>query len=224
MSVIGISDAGNLAVSLFGKKRVLLKISAGLGTIILAWPFFHLITPLLKKDKPASSFLLTQKYLNSQDNSIYMKLLVNESADAARRFFASQYIKERTTDRDKIFVWDYASGTSIVFWSGRTNLSSSVNKSFFLPKELGDPTSRLAIEEKEDDYKRRQKSILQRLTKWQPLYIVVVKTAIPIPKATFSSQEMMNLEKKAFKAFFDFLERNYGLEKDYMDCFVYRHK
>jgi hypothetical protein len=219
---MGLSDIYGLAKQMFEKKRILLKIFISLGIFILALPFFHLITPLIKKHKPENSFFLTQRYLSSADKTKYTKLLMDESPDAARRFLLSQYIKEHTTKEDEIFVWDNLGGCSIYLWSGRDSALFYPNKVLFLPEELRDPPTRAILSNKAINYKLNQKFLLRKLISKPPVYIVVVKSALPMPNAPFLASQMVDLEKAAFKDFFDFLDRNYNLEKEIIGCLAYR--
>lgn len=225
LSVMGISDLFNLAISLFERKRTFLKTFITLGICILVFPFFHLITPLIKKNKLTKSFLLTQRYLKSTNRDKYAKMLLNESYDAGRRFLIAQYIKEHTNKEDEILIWDHLGGGSIYIWSERDNSLFFGTKAGFLPEELRDPPTRAilnSLNSKKDNYKLKQKFLLQKITNKPPIYIVVIKSALPIPNAPFFASQMISLEKKTFKGFFDFLEKNYHLEKDIMGCLAYR--
>ncbi|OGX19849.1 MAG: hypothetical protein A3K83_07405 [Omnitrophica WOR_2 bacterium RBG_13_44_8b] len=222
LSIMGLSDILNLAKTLFERKMIFLKISIGFAVFILAFPFFHLMTPLIKQNKPANSFFLTERYLRSRDRAKFTTLLIRESADAARRFLVSVYIKEHTAKYDEIFVWDDLGGDSIYLWSGRDTALFFSTKSYFLPGELRGTPFRAVFYNREINYKYMQETLLGRLMDKPPVYIVVVRAALPVPNAPFTALEMVNLEKRAFKGFFDFLDKNYRLDKDIMGCLAYR--
>ncbi|MFH1458396.1 MAG: glycosyltransferase family 39 protein [Candidatus Omnitrophota bacterium] len=224
LSIIGISDIYQQTASLFKQKRLFLKIFAVGGALILVFPCFHTIKTLVKKHSLKNSFFATERYLKSADKEKYAKRLLGESFDAGRRFLISQYVKERTAKEDKIFVWDGMAAGSIYLWTQRKSVTNRFKFSF-LPVELIGPISAFSYRDPgQHDYRHFQSRLLKGLSVVRPAYIIVVQSVLPMPHAKISYQEVLTLERKAFKDFFDLLDSDYVLEKEMLGCFAYRLK
>ena len=223
LGIAGLSDLYGFLISKLKQKRLFLRFFVSIGVLILSYPFFHTIMPLVKKNKLADSFFITQRYIKAKDKEKYLPLLIKEAPDAARRFIIANYVKEHTDKKDKIFVWDGFATGAIYLWTERKGIVDIKTKYSLLPDELGYPF-RSIFSKKNYDYIKRQKIILEKILEKPPIYIIVVEATFPIPNAPFNPKEMLLLEKKAFKEFFIFLNQNYILEKEFMGCFAYRFK
>ena len=220
LSVVGLSDAYRGSVSLLPQKRSFYKIFLAVGIVLFAYPCFHIIAPLIKGRKLENSFFLTQRYLKSPDKERYSGLLLKESYDAARRFLISQYVKEHTEKKDKIFVWDGLAAGSLYLWTGRFSARSET-KFNFLPDNLRGPFKIYFVRDR-SDYRVWQSRLMKVLAYYRPVYIIVVKSMLPMPSATYPYNQVLVEEKKAFPSFFDFINDNYRLEKEINGCFAYR--
>jgi 4-amino-4-deoxy-L-arabinose transferase-like glycosyltransferase len=209
LSIAGASKVYETCISRLSRKKFLVGLFMTLGVFILAVPFFHLIGPLIVKNKLVNTFFLTQRYLNSADKDKYAELLFNESPEAAKRFLVSQYIKERTNKEDKIFVWDGFGAGSIYLWAERDNATEFKGKYPLLPKELRMPV--VAVFKDNVEYKLNQKILLQNIVDGEVNRIAVMPDVLP-------------LEKDVFPQFFGLLETKYYLEKEIMGCEIYRLK
>ncbi|MFH0826562.1 MAG: glycosyltransferase family 39 protein [Candidatus Omnitrophota bacterium] len=224
LGVIGISDIHHAAERLFKQKRFFSKILTALGVLVLIFPSVHIIRNVVKRRALENSFFATEKYLKSADKEKHAQRLLGESFDAGRRFLISQYVKERTTEEDRIFVWDGLATGSIYLWTQRKSVTNTP-KFIYLPVELIGPISEFAYEDpSRHDYRRYQSQLLKGLIVVKPVYIVVIQSVLPMPYATPSYQQVLFLEKQAFKDFFDLLDSDYVLEKEILGCFAYRLK
>lgn len=223
LSLTGLSDTYNSVAALIQNKKIISKIFVIIGIYILSLFILRAIFIVTKKNRLADSFFLTQKYLKSAEKETFIPLLLNESPDATRAFLIAQYLREHTTKEDKIFVWDHIGGDSIYLWSERNNATSFKTKSDLLPAGLGNPLADIIFTEQRIGYKDNQRKFLKEITKNRPIYIVVMRSQLPKPKAPPVSRTY-SLEKKAFQDFFGILEKDYYLEAEIaaLGCQAYR--
>ncbi|KPK98063.1 MAG: hypothetical protein AMJ95_05895 [Omnitrophica WOR_2 bacterium SM23_72] len=223
LSVIGLSDIGQWTSSLLRKRRLFLRIVAVLGVLILVVPYSHVMKILIKRLR-SDSFLLTQQYLQSADKERFVRGLLRESFDAGKRFLISQYIKERTTEKDRIFVWDDLATGSVYLWTQRPKVTSTCKFTFLPPELIGPIGAFLYRDPSFHDYRNYQERLVRALTILRPVYIVVIQSVLPMPNARPTYQYVLASEKQAFKDFFDLLDSDYVLEKEMWGCFAYRLK
>jgi hypothetical protein len=214
LSVLGLSRAYALGVSRLGNR-----LTMALTLLLMAYPFLHSVIPLVVRHKPGKSFLLTQRCLLSTDKTKCARWIKDESYDAGRRFLMAQYVKERTGANEKIFVWDGLAIGSLLLWTGRDSVLPETKFSFLSDRLRGPFKIYLP---RNSFYRLRQSVLMARLTQKPPVYIIVVQSVVPMPRADYSYEQVLLEEEKDFPRFFEFIRTHYHLEKAADGCFAYR--
>lgn len=219
LSIMGFSDAWHAGVNSLKNNRILKKIFIVVMSFTLAYPFWDILAPFSKNHSLKDAFLLTERYERAEDKSKYVVLLLRESPGAGKRFLVSQYLKEHISSGEKVFIWDDTAGGAICLWLNRPNSCFWYNQPAFLPENFWNP---FFITEKPGfDYEANQKRMIGQLKKEAPKYIITVDPVLALPGA-YALPDLARQEREAFKDFFDILKRDYTVEKEIMDCRVYR--
>lgn len=210
MSLLGFSDVFDFIGAVF-KNSVYLKrtLTAVLISLLIIAPI-HLV----------GAVFLNQRRINSHQD-------VNMIPD---RLAAATYIKEHSTPKDEIFVWDDLNTGAITLWSGRDNVGNFHEKYAFLPARLREYWIPYA-----EDYRLNQRKIIFDLTKDKPKYIVfvwgynedissenIIKSHATHNLGLDFLRQAFEYEREAFPEFFSILQNNYTLEKKINSCRIYR--
>lgn len=228
LGVIGFCDLYDASSRLAGALSVLKTLLLVFGLVFAGYCLLHMPLSLLKERRFSEVFLLTQKYVESPASARepYRALLIQEDYDSARRFLAGRYIAEHAPKDETIFVWDYLGSGAVYFWAERAPVKYQASKISLLPPGLKDPVAEALYRPFKDEFREygaRQKRLMEHLEARPPFYIVLIRSAKPMPKAP-PIEETMAKERKAFPAFFAFISRNFVLEIVMDGSEIYRRK
>lgn len=228
LAIAGFCDIYGILAQRFNRTVFPKVLFLVLGLISLGYVMVHSPLALVKRHPLDRTFLLTQRYLigpvGQKDRS--RDLLLTEDYDSARRFFIGRYIADRAPKDETILVWDYLAGGAVYFWAGRDPVLFFPDKAVFLPRVLKDPIAAILYrpsKEKYFGYHKRQDELMERLLSSPPFYIVIVKSAKPMPHAP-PIEKTLREERGAFPDLFGFLNGRYELEQEYYGCDIYRRR